>query len=248
MSYNPFLLKDKSILVTGASSGIGQETAIQCSKMGARVIITARNEERLKDTLSQLEGDDHQMIMAELTNQEDVERLVGEVSELQGLVLCAGKGMTSPFPFSTKDKYDEIFNINFFAPVELLRLLVKKKKLEKESSVVFVSSIGGVKSFQLGNGVYGASKAAINSTMEFCAKELAAKKIRVNSVNPGMVNTNLIKGGAISEEQHKLDMEKYPLKRYGEPKDIAFGIIYLLSNASSWVTGHSLVIDGGYTI
>lgn len=248
LNYNPFSLEGKTILVTGASSGIGKETAIQCSKMGAKVIITARNEERLKETLSSLEGDGHQMILAELTDQEDVERLVGEVSALQGLVLCAGKGMTSPFPFSTREKYDEIFNVNFFAPVELLRLLVKKKKLDKESSVVFVSSIGGVKSFQLGNGVYGASKAAINSTMEFCAKELAAKKIRVNSVNPGMVNTKLIQSGTISEEQYKLDMEKYPLKRYGEPEDIALGIIYLLSDASSWVTGHSLVIDGGYTI
>lgn len=246
--YNPFSLKGKTILVTGASSGIGQETAIQCSKFGAKVIITARNEERLKETMSQLEGEGHQMIMAELTNQEDIERLVGEVPALQGLVLSAGKGTTSPFPFSTRDKYDEIFNINFFAPVELLRLLVKKKKLEKGSSVVFVSSIGGVKSFQLGNGIYGASKAALSSTMKFCAKELATKKIRVNSVNPGMVNTKLIQGGTISEEQHKLDMEKYPLKRYGEPEDIAYGIIYLLSDASSWVTGHSLVIDGGYTI
>lgn len=248
MFSNPFSLDGKKILVTGASSGIGQETAIQCSKLGAHVILTARNEERLKGTMSQLEGDGHQMILAELTNQEDIERLVANIPDLQGLVLCAGKGMTSPFPFCTRGKYDEIFDINFFAPVELLRLLVKKKKLEKGSSVVIVSSIGGVESFQLGNGVYGASKAALNSAMRFCAKELATKKIRVNSVNPGMVNTKLIQSGTISEEQYKLDMEKYPLKRYGEPEDIAYGIIYLLSDASSWVTGHSLIIDGGYTI
>lgn len=247
-NYNPFNLEGKTILVTGASSGIGRETAIQCSKLGAKVIITARNKERLIDTLSQLEGEGHQMILAELTNQDDVERLVSEVSGLKGLVLCAGKGMTSPFPFSTRNKYDEIFNVNFFAPVELLRLLVKKKKIEKESSVVFVSSIGGIGSFSLGNGVYGASKAAFNSTMKFCAKELATKKVRVNSVNPGMVNTKLIHSGVISEEQHQIDMEKYPLKRYGETEDIAYGIIYLLSDASSWVTGHSLVIDGGITI
>lgn len=246
--YNPYSLEGKTILVTGASSGIGLASAVECSKMGAKVVITARNEERLKETLSQLEGEGHHMILAELTNQEEVERLVGEIPVLQGLVLCAGKGMTSPFPFSTREKYDEIFDVNFFAPVELLRLLVKKKKLEKESSVVFVSSVGGNMSFNIGNGVYGASKAALNSTMKFCAKELATKKIRVNSVNPGMVNTKLIQGGAISEEQHKLDMEKYPLKRYGEPEEIAYGIIYLLSNASSWVTGHSLVIDGGLTI
>lgn len=247
-SYNPFSLEGKTILITGASSGIGQETAIQCSKLGAKLIITARNEERLNETLSQLDGEGHQMILSELTNATDVENLVATTDNLSGVVLCAGKGMTSPFPFSTREKYDEIFNINFFAPVELLRLLVKKKKLQKESSVVFVSSIGGNGSYSLGNGVYGASKAAICSTMKFCARELAPKKIRVNSVNPGMVNTRLIQGGAISEEQHKLDMEKYPLKRYGEPEDIAYGIIYLLSDASSWVTGHSLVIDGGITI
>lgn len=248
VSYNPFSLEGKTVLVTGASSGIGQETAIQCSKMGAKVIVTARNEDRLKETLSQLEGEGHSMFIAEQTQQVELEKLVGSIDVLNGVVLCAGKGMTSPFPFSTRDKYDTIFEVNFFAPIELLRLLVKKKKLEKDSSVVFVSSIGGVDSFQMGNGVYGASKAALNSTMKFCAKELAAKKIRVNTVNPGMVNTKLIQGGAISEEQHKMDMEKYPLKRYGEPEDIAYGIIYLLSDASSWVTGHSLVIDGGVTI
>ena len=246
--YNPFSLQGKNILVTGASSGIGQETAVQCSKLGAKVIVTARNEERLNETLSQMEGDGHRIVLAELTQQADLEKLVDAIDSLNGVVLCAGKGMTSPFPFSTKEKFDTVFEINFFAPVELLRLLVKKKKLAKESSVVFVSSVGGNFSFNVGNGVYGASKAALNSTMKFCAKELAVKKIRVNSVNPGMVNTKLIQGGTISEEQHRIDMEKYPLKRYGEPEEIACGIIYLLSDASSWVTGHSLVIDGGLTI
>lgn len=246
--YNPFSLQGKTVLVTGASSGIGRETAVQCSKLGAKLIITARSEERLKETLSQLDGEGHKLVIADLTNVDEENRLVDEIDAINGLVLCAGKGMTSPFPFSTRDKYDDIFDVNFFAPVELLRLLVKKKKLEKNSSVVFVSSIGGVASFLNGNGVYGASKAALNSTMKFCARELAAKKIRVNTVNPGMVNTQLIQGGVISEEQYKSDMERYPLKRYGEPEDIAYGIIYLLSDASSWVTGHSLVIDGGVTI
>ena len=246
--YNPFSLEGKTVLITGASSGIGRETAIQCSKLGATVVLTARNEERLNETYSQLEGSGHIQILAELTDPEQVMSLVDSLPVLDGIVLCAGKGMTLPFPFCTREKYDEVFDVNFFAPVELFRLLVKKKKTAKESSVVFVSSVGGHTSFNLGNGVYGASKAALNSTMKFCARELAAKKIRVNSVNPGMVNTNLIHGGVISEEQHKLDMEKYPLKRYGEPADIAYGIIYLLSDASSWLTGHALVIDGGLTI
>lgn len=247
-NYNPFSLEGKTILVTGASSGIGQSTAVECSKLGAKVVITARNEDRLNETLSMMEGDGHQFIIAEQTDADQVNGLVAIIPTLDGVVLCAGKGMTLPFPFCTRDKYDEIFNVNYFAPVELLRLLVKKKKLASGASVVFVSSIGGVESFNIGNGVYGASKAAVNSTMKFCARELAAKKIRVNSVNPGMVNTKLIKGGSISEEQHQLDMQKYPLKRYGEPEEIAYGIIYLLSNASAWVTGHSMIIDGGLTI
>lgn len=246
--YNPYSLGGKTILVTGASSGIGRETAIQCSKLGAKVIITARNAERLNETFSQLDGKGHSMMTADLTEPEGKERVLGGIDKLNGVVLCAGKGLTSPFPFSTRDKFNDVFDVNFFAPVELLRLFIKTRRIEKDSSVVFVSSIGGTDLFSPGNGVYGASKAALNSIMKYCAKELASKRIRVNSVNPGMVNTKLIQNGAFSEEQQRVDMEKYPLKRYGEPIDIALGIVYLLSEASSWVTGHSLVIDGGITI
>lgn len=247
-NYNPFSLEGKTILVTGASSGIGQATAIECSKLGAKVVITGRNVERLTETLKALDGEGHVLLEADLTEANGVEGISDQCPTLNGVVLCAGKGMTLPLNFATREKYDQIFSVNFFAPMELLRLLLKRKKVEKGASIVFVSSIGGNWSFSLGNGVYGASKAAVNSAMKFWAKELAPKKIRSNSVSPGMVNTRLIQGGAISEEQHKLDMEKYPLKRYGEPNDIAHGIIYLLSDASSWVTGHSLVIDGGVTI
>ena len=247
-NYNPFSLEGKTILVTGASSGIGQATAIECSKMGAKLVITGRNVERLQQTFDQLSGDGHRQVIAELTKDDDVKRMVEECPELNGIVLCAGKGITLPLNFATREKFDSIFNVNFFAPIELLRIFLKKKKIDKSSSVVFVSSIGGNFNFNVGNGIYGSSKAALNSCMKFLAKELAAKKIRVNSVNPGMVNTKLIQGGSISDEQKKADMELYPLKRYGEPEEIAHGIIYLLSDASSWVTGHSLVIDGGVTI
>lgn len=247
-NYNPFSLSGKTILVTGASSGIGQATAIECSKLGAKLVITGRNAERLQETMNQLEGEGHQQVIAELTNGDELDRLVSGSPQLNGVVLCAGKGKTLPLAFATRDKMDDLFEVNFFAPHELLRLLIKRKKLLKEASVVFVSSIGGVFSHNVGNGIYGASKAALNSLMKYHAHELAAKKMRVNSVNPGMVNTKLIDRGELTEEQHRLDMEKYPLKRYGEPNDIAHGIIYLLSDASSWVTGHSLVIDGGVTI
>jgi len=247
-NYNPFSLVGKRILVTGASSGIGQRTAIECSRLGAQVIITGRNEERLQETFSQLGGEGHEALIADLTKNAQLENLISLVREINGAVFCAGKSMTAPFPFCTEEKFEEVFRVNFFSQMELLRLLVKKKLLVKQSSVVFVSSIGGIERFSLGNGVYGASKAAIHSMMKTCAKELAPKKIRVNSVNPGMVKTHLIEDLAISPEQLDADMQNYPLKRFGEPEDIAYGIIYLLSDASSWVTGHALVIDGGVTV
>lgn len=246
--YNPYSLVGKSILVTGASSGIGQKTAVECSRLGARLIITGRNADRLTETFEQLEGEGHEQIIADLTIQEDIEKVVASIDSLEGLVLCAGKPKTLPFQFCSRDHFDEVFNINFFAPVELLRLLVKKKKMAKGSSVVFVSSIGGIRAYGASNGIYGSSKSAIDSIMKTCARELAAKKIRVNSVNPGMVETKLIHGGIITEDQLKEDMKSYPLQRYGQPLDIALGIIFLLSDASSWITGHPLVIDGGKTI
>lgn len=246
--YNPFSLEGRTILVTGASSGIGRTTAIWCSRMGARLIVTGRNQERLDEVLAALDGSGHQAIAADLTQPEQMEHLLELLPVVDGVVLCAGQGTVVPFKMADRKKLDPIFEINYFAPVELLRLLLKKKKLAAGASVVFVSSIGGVDSITVGNSIYGASKAALNSAMRFCALELAPKKIRVNSVCPGMVNTKLIQGGAVTEEQHQADMQKYPLKRYGEPEDIANGIVYLLSNASSWVTGHSLVIDGGYTV
>ena len=248
INYNPFSLEGKKILVTGASSGIGQATAIECSRMGAQTIVTARNEQRLSETMEQLEGKGHSMILADLTSSEEMNRLVAAVSEMDGLVLCAGKGLTLPFLFSDRENFNDIFNVNFFSPVELLRLLVKKKKVKKQASVVLVSSVGGVRHVTVGNDIYDASKSALHSIMRSAAKELAPKQIRVNSVNPGMVNTKLIQMGKVSEEQLELDKQRYPLKRFGEPEEIAYGIVYLLSNASSWMTGQTLVIDGGITI
>lgn len=247
MSYNPFTLEGKTILVTGASSGIGQATAIEASKLGANVIVCGRNKERLERTLSLMEGTDNAIFEGDLLDQEVVEKLVKETPNLDGVVLSAGRGLTLPFQFCTREKFDDIFNINFFSPVELLRLLSKKKKLNKNCSVVMIVSIGGTRIYSVGNSIYGTAKAALQSIIHFAALELSPKKIRVNGICPGMVNTPLIQRGTLTSEQLKADMDKYPLKRYGEPQDIAFGAIYLLSDASSWVTGTSLVIDGGVT-
>jgi NAD(P)-dependent dehydrogenase (short-subunit alcohol dehydrogenase family) len=247
MEYNPFTLKGKTILVTGASSGIGQATAIECAQMGAEVVITGRDTKRLQAT-ADLMGNLKAQIAADLTNQEDVERLVAALPPLDGAVLCAGNSTTLPLQFGSREKFDEMFNVNFFAPVELLRLMYKKKVLQKGASVVLIASIGGTHSFMPGNGVYGASKAALNSLMKYAAREYASRKIRVNSICPGMVDTPLIHRGTITEEQLVEDAKRYPLGRYGKPDDIANGAVYLLSDASSWLTGHDLVIDGGFSI
>jgi NAD(P)-dependent dehydrogenase (short-subunit alcohol dehydrogenase family) len=248
MSYNPFSLAGKTILVTGASSGIGQATAIECSKLGATVVITGRNQERLQETFAQLEGDGHLQFTGELTDEADVNALVDACPALDGLVLCAGRGGTLPLNFATREKLDPIFDVNFFAPIELMRLCLKKKRIKKGASVVFITSIGGVRTFRVGNGMYGMSKAALNAAMTFYAHELAPKKIRCNAVLPGMIETPLIhRAEKFTEEQLAADMALYPLKRYGQPNEVAHGVIYLLSDAAAWVTGHSLVIDGGLT-
>lgn len=249
--YNPYSLEGKTILVTGASSGIGKATAIEASKLGATVVITARDAARLQDTFDQLEGQgerEHKQIIADLTDENQLNVLLVEVPTLQGLVLCAGKGLTLPIQFATREKFDDIFNVNFFAPVELLRMLFKKKKLEKESSVVMLASLGGTQIFSGGNGIYGASKSALNTVMKFAAKEFASRKVRVNSICPGMVDTPLIHRGTISDEQLLEDQKRYPLGRYGKPEDIAYAAIYLLSDASSWITGQDFVLDGGVSI
>ena len=251
MLYNPFSLEGKTILITGASSGIGKSTAIECSKMGATLIITGRNDQRLQETLDELDtsmGQEHRQIIADITTEEGQKSIVSEVSGLNGFISCAGKVLSLPAQFASKDHIDEIFGVNFLSPVELLRQLYKKKKLERQASVVAVSAISGIERFSSRNSVYGASKAALSSFMKFCALEFAPRGIRVNCVCPGMVDTPLIHNGSITEEQLKADEETYPLKRYGRPEDIAFMIVYLLSDAASWVTGQNFIIDGGSSI
>lgn len=246
---NPFLLNGKTILITGASSGIGEKTAIECSKLGAKIIATGRNTDRLNKTIMQLEGEGHKAIVADLTTDEGKQFVLDGIEQLNGVVLNAGQTIFAPLSLASRNKFDEIFEVNYFAPIELMRMVLKSRKLDNNSSVVFVCSIAGVKTITKGNTIYGASKSALNSTMKFFALELARQNIRCNAVLPGNVNTNMINGGGIfNEEYHKKRIQEYPLKRYGDPKDIAYGIIYLLSDASSWVTGHSLVIDGGASI
>lgn len=246
--YNPFSLAGKTILVTGASSGIGRATAIECSKLGAKVIITARNEEKLKESLLSLEGEGHQYYLCDLANENTIDELVAQLPELQGLVNNAGFTKILPIQFINNEDISNIFKVNTLAPVMLLQKLLKKKKLKKGASVVFTSSIVGLGCCTVGNSMYTASKGAISAFVRSAALELASKQIRVNAVCPGMVDTGILNAGTISEEQLEAEIRNYPLGRFAKPEEVAWAMAYLLSDASSWVTGDNLVIDGGLTL
>jgi NAD(P)-dependent dehydrogenase (short-subunit alcohol dehydrogenase family) len=245
--YNPYSLEGKTILITGASSGIGKTTAIECSKLGANVIITGRSVERLNDTFSKLEGQSNLQIVADLIEEEDIATLVNQIPDLDGLFLCAGITDTTPVKFINKEKILNVFNINYIAPILLVKLLLSKKKIKKAASLVFMSSLG-VEELTPGLGIYGSSKSALNVIMRAFANELSPRKIRANSIMPMMVKTELVTNiTMISSEELAKDEEKYPFG-YGTPEDIAYAVIYFLSDASKWVTGSILKMDGGSTL
>ena len=243
MQYNPFTLQGKTILVTGASSGIGRATAIECSRMGAQMVITGRNEERLAETFSLLEGEGHVQVVADLSQQDDIDRLVAATPAINGLVNNAGTGVIALINFAKPDDIDRVYRTNVYGPMMLTKGLLKKKKLQSGGSIVFTSSISSQLSTPA-NGIYASSKAAISSYMRTCAVELGARGIRSNAVEPGTVET-LLGTGAMTDEIRAKDLELYPLRRYGRVEEVAHAIIYLLSDAAAWVTGTTLRIDGG---
>ena len=247
MSYNPFSLEGKTVLVTGASSGIGQATAIECSKMGARVVVTGRNEERLNETFTQLEGEGHMKIMANLNLQSDIDALVEACPVLDGLVNNAGRGKSKPVNFLKLEDLQDVFQTNLFGVALLTKGLLKKKKLSKGSSIVFTSSISSHMT-AAGLSIYASSKAALCGYMRTCAIELGAKGIRANAILPGMVETKLINSGTYTDEDKQNDLTLYPLGRYGRPEEIALAMVFLLSDASAWITGSEMIIDGGRSL
>ena len=248
MSNNPFSLDGKTILVTGASSGIGKATAIECSKLGAHVIITGRNEVRLQETLSLLKGNGHLAIVADLLDEESLRLLVDQCPEINGLVNNAGSTIMIPTQFISRDKLMQVLEVNTIAPILLTQQLLKKKKLGKGASVVITDSISGVKIASPGNVLYSTSKSAINGFVKNAALDLASKNIRVNAVCPGMIATHILENGSVTSEDVEADVKRYPLKRYGKPEEVAYAIIYFLSDASGFTTGANLVIDGGFTL
>lgn len=246
--YNPFSLQGKTILVTGASSGIGRGVSIVCSKMGAKMIITGRNEERLNETLNQLESKGHQTIVSDISTQEGIDHLVSQCEPINGIVHCAGIPKICPIKRLKRDVLYDIVNTNELAPILLTAALLKSTKLQRKSSVVFIASTAGVfTAGSVGDADYSATKGALSGFAMTAANELGPQEIRVNTVCPAVVETPILKQSydMMSEEEIKNKIAAYPLRRFGKPEDVAYGVVYLLSDASSWVTGINLAIDGG---
>ena len=243
-TFNPFSLNGKTILVTGASSGIGRGIAITCSKMGAKVIINGRNEKKLNETLSLMKGTSHVISIGDLTNLATSKSLGGTFPMLDGIVHCAGIGERTLCKNVKETDLDLMIDVNFKAPVMLQTEILRQKRINRGCSIVFIASIAS-DSPSVGNSLYAASKGAIISYANCLQLELATRQIRVNCISPAMVWTDLIIKGGVTEEELRIDEQKYPLKRYGTPDDIANLTIYLLSDASTWMTGSNIKITGG---
>ncbi len=243
---NPFSLDGKTILVTGASSGLGRQTAITSSQMGAKLMITGRDKARLQETFDLLEGDGHKQFIADLTVQNDIDTLVLSLPELNGVVFSTGISDLSPARFITAATIEKTFSISYTASVLLTAgLLAKKRLVKKDCSLVFISSISTRYPF-VGGAMYISAKAAIEAYARVLALELAPKGIRVNCVAPAFVRSPMLDQTATNYSQQAVDMiEARQILGLGEPEDVANTIVFYLSSASKWVSATSLILGGG---
>lgn len=244
--YNPFSLRGKNVFVTGASSGIGRSIAVECSKMGATLCLTGRNEDRLQETLRNLVGNEHTFHVGDLTNESDINRIVSELPSLDGVIFSAGVNDKSLIKHLTSEKIQKVMGTNFISPALTLKELTKQKKVTSGCSIVMISSISAFYA-TISNTLYAASKGALDSMVRVAALELASRKIRVNGIRPGVVATPILDNYALKENLDEF-VKQVPLGRIAQPEDVALGAVYLLSDASSWMTGSVLTIDGGITL
>lgn len=246
---NPFSLEGKTIVITGAASGIGKATAQQCSELGASLVLMDLNETGLSQIAAELDGSVLQSIAVDLTNYEKVEDIVSHLPKVDGIASNAGIVKSLLARFNDIEDMEQIFKVNTFSHINLIQQMLVKKKFNKGASIVFTSSMSGVFCGLAGGSLYGATKSALAGYSKALALEVAPRGIRVNTVHPGMVETHLTQGSILSEEVLEEDARRnYPLGRYGKPEEIASAIVYLLSDATVWMTGTQLLIDGGYSL
>ena len=239
-------LEGRHILVTGASSGMGRVFCRMIAHEGATVSLVARNEERLKETLAQMEGTGHKKYVCDLTDDEQLKSMVCDMKAVDGVVFCAGVNDYVPIKFIKKEKIDNIFKTNYYSQIILTQMLAKKKLINKRASLVYISSLSSMLGVQ-GTLLYASSKAALNSAVRVIAAELAPQGIRANAICPGIVRTEMLSGTNIDEDTFTKQAADYPLG-LGEPEDVGNAVLYHLSDASKWLTGNCLVIDGGYSL
>lgn len=248
MKESPFSLDQKKVLITGSASGIGKATAILCAQMGADVILVDLNEHGLKQTAKEIQKESTLTYAVDLTNSESLDMIIASLPKLDGVVSNAGIVYSLLAKFNEPEDTDKIFRINTFSHINLIQGLIKQKKLNKGSSIVFTSSMSGVYCGIVGGSLYGATKAALAGYSKALALELAPRGIRVNTVHPGMIETPLTKNTSLSQDVLDEDAKTYPLGRYGKPEEVAAAMVYLLSDATVWMTGTQLLIDGGYSV
>ena len=254
MNFNPFSLENKVIIVTGASSGIGAQCAIDCSKMGAKVVLVARNEERLKQTLEQCEEPSRHMILPLDLSSSDglkvsIKDVVSKVGKINGVVNCAGMSSVTPLKLVTDELLDQFFRTNVYSAINLSKEVTRVANYDKERgcSIIFFASIMGLCGEKCKT-MYSATKGALIAAARSMACELAKNKIRVNVVSPGAIETPInAKLPHMADPELRKELEDKHLLGLGECSDISNACIYLLSDAAKWVTGQNFVIDGGYT-
>ena len=252
IQYNPFTLEGKTILITGASSGIGRQCAIDCSRMGAKVVVVARNEDRLNETISYLHGEGHRKYSYDLSDCDGIKDLismiVAENGKLGGLICAAGIEKTAPTKLLRPTDYEELFKINTLSAFEMAKHVTSIRNFNQKGGVVFISSITSIIA-RKGTAAYSASKGALVSGARVMAEELSKRDIRVNCLSPGTILTPMMQDylSQLSEEDYKKRIDGFPLG-LGKTTDVSNACIFLLSDAARWITGQNIIIDGGYTI
>lgn len=250
--YNPFSLEGKTILITGASSGIGAQCAIDCSKMGAKVVLLARNEERLQNTLKSMEGEGHSIISFDLNNLSLIPNIVDEIvttiGPLDGVLHCAGISTTTPLKLVKEEMLEKYFRTNVFSAILLTKEICRMKNHKKEgASIVFLSSVAACNG-ESAKSTYSMTKGSLISGMRSLACEYGTKRIRFNCISPGIVITPINKNQPYLEDPDlRAKYEKKHILGFGQPTDISQACIFLLSDAAKWITGQNIIVDGGYT-